>query len=131
MSSTSSKNWRDWPTPPILERTLYDDNPAGILAGLKQLRAKGVVAFHLADLETARRAWAMATMASIGNPTLVIACAEERDKFQFWAKELKNGMLEHQQSGVMILEKKDWPSPHLLDMAIAHLEHAQMEDIRN
>ena len=129
MTSTTSKNWKDWPTPPILEETIYSKNPAAVLRAMKRVRNRRYVGFHLAEMEGARQSWALATMASVGNPGMVIAFAEQRDKWQHWIDELKNGMLERQESGVMFIERKDWPSEHLFDMAIACLAHADITEI--
>lgn len=129
MTSTLSKNWQDWPTPPILEETVYSKNPASILRAMKRVRRRQYVGFHLAELEGARQCWALAAISALGNPMLVTSCLEQRDKFQHWITELKNGMYERKDSGVMFLERKDWPSPQLFDMAIACLERAEITDI--
>lgn len=129
MTSTQSKNWKDWPTPPMLEETQYSKNPAAILRAMKRMRTRRMVGFHLAEMEGARASWSHATFAAAGNPSLVLACAEQRDKWQHWINELKAGIIERRQEGVMFIERRDWPSVYLFDMAIAALEAAEITDI--
>ena len=126
-------------TPPIFDETVWSEDPVGILKGLaictrralnrRFKKADRMVGFHLHDLESAAKGWSRAQLASVGNPRLYIACVQERQKFDHWIKELKDGMRERQDSGIMILEPEDWPPPQLYGMAIEALEHAQIRTI--
>lgn len=127
MVSTLSKNWRDWPTPPILEDTIYDNHkPIGVLRGLIKAKEKGDVWFHADELENAGRAWMEAAKCSVRDSIEWRDFMEQAKKFASWWRQI---MDEQQESGVpqaMLIEQKDYPHRKLLDDAIAALERNQI-----
>jgi len=129
MTNPLSKNWRDWPTPPMLEETIYAEDPVGILTGLKRASRKRQVGFDHKDLESAARAWERAAVAALGDPYLVTEFTEQAKKFRNWHKELMNGMHERKESGIMILDRWDWPKPELFGIAQACLIRAEVRTI--
>ena len=107
---------------------IYAEDPVAILGALLSMqyrKDRGKIAFDHEDLNTVSRAWQRACIAGIGNKAFV----EEREKFAKLRDELKNGMSERGQIGVMILEKRDWPKPEIINEAIKALEHAEIRSI--
>lgn len=126
MVSTTSKNWKDWPTPPILEDTVYDNhNAAGVLRGLKKGKKIGNIWFHADELEMGGKAWMRAAQCSVRDSMQWRAFIEEARKFAAWWRQIKD---EQQESGLpqaMMIEPKDWPSKQLFDQAISAIEHGE------
>lgn len=110
----------------ILRDTLFDSNPAGVMRAMIRSRDQTPAAFDLPSLELAMRTWELASLALIHEPRNAIAAAEERERFRYLIIELKNGMAEHKQQGLMILDKSDFPPQELMDRAILALEYAEI-----
>ena len=126
MVSTLSKNWKDWPLPPILEDTVYANNPVGILTGLLKAAKIGRVAFHTAELDAAAKSWAAAAKSFPVDSMIWRECMEQSAKFAAWWREITDGQSERAEIGAMIIEPHDWPSKDLFERAIGALKQTQI-----
>lgn len=126
MPSVTSKNWRDWPTPPVLEDTVYDQNPIGVLRGLAKAKVIGNVWFHEAELEAAGKAWVAAAKCTVRDSIEWRDFMEQARKFAAWWRQIMDEQGESGQPQAMLIEEKDWPPQALFERAIAALEHSQI-----
>jgi len=125
MTSTHAKDWRDWPTPPILEDTVYDSHSnISVLKGLMKGARMGRVGFHAEELDSSARAWAAASKAFPVDSMAWRECREQSAKFAAWYREIKDGQAERATIGIMTLEPKDWPAKETFERAIKALELA-------
>ena len=84
---------------------------------------KREVGFDHQALEWIERVWNEAAIAAAGNTRLRDACLHEKARYGKLCKDLKDGMHERQESGVVFLNlESDWPHPKVMRGAIKALK---------
>jgi hypothetical protein len=81
------------------------------------------VGFDHQALDWISQVWDRAALATVGKTHLRDACIRERDRYAKLCKDLKDGMHERQESGVVFLDlASDWPHPKVMRGAIRALK---------
>jgi len=83
--------------------------------------------FDWESLKWIARAWREAAMAAVGDTNVRDACLKEEKRYAYLAKQLELGMLNSNQSAIMIMDSlDDWPHEQVVLGAMRALRHAEI-----